>query len=65
MAVLAAQAPKQLSIYRVAAVVGKTVVTLHSTGWTDTDALHRISRRLNAEGHTFFTLQILDSKEIQ
>lgn len=55
----------ELSIYRVSCIVGNGVYTLHAHGWSDEDALHRISRRLHAEGHHLFTLSILDRKAIQ
>lgn len=60
-----AQQDNELSIYRVSAIVGHGVYTLHAHGWSDEDALHRISRRLHAEGHHLFTLSILDRKAIQ
>lgn len=58
------ESSQQLHIYRVHAVVGNDIYTLHTHGWNGLDALQKIGRRLRSEGHYLYTLSIIDRKEI-
>ena len=62
---MAAQESRNLSMYRISVAVGGDVVVRHERGWNGKDAMQRLSQRLRGEGHTLYTMSILDSKEIQ
>ena len=53
-----------LQLYRVNALVGGDIRILRTTGWSNLDALDRVAKRLHAEGHQLFTLNVLDRKDI-
>ena len=62
---MAAQESREMSMYRLNAVIGDRIVVKHERGWNGLDAMARLSKRLHDEGVHLFTLSILDKREIQ
>ena len=61
---MAAQESREMSMYRLNAVIGDRIVVKHERGWNGLDAMARLSRRLHDEGVHLFTLTILETKAL-
>ena len=53
-----------MNIYRLSAIIGKTIRTLQVAAWSDEDAMQRAQSRLTSEGHALFTITILERKPL-
>ena len=61
---MAAQESRNLSMYRLNAVIGDRTRTIQVAAWNEKDAMHRAERRLTSEGVALFTLQILEKRTL-
>ena len=62
---MAAQESRNLKSYKISVRIGRDIVVRHEHGWNGKDAMERLSRKLRDQGHTLYTMTILEQREIQ
>ena len=61
---MAAQESREMSMYRLNAVIGNQIRLLYCVGWSMRDVQEKLQARMRSEGHTLYTLSFLDRRPL-